>query len=100
MWKFRPVGFELQIRPRSGLALTHAVTVLNAPGTIDSGYRGEIGVLLVNLGPEPYTVKKGQRIAQFVLAPVIQAEFKEVDELSTSERGTGGFGSTQDSPED
>ena len=94
-----PVGFELQIRPRSGLALTHGVTVLNAPGTIDSGYRGEIRVLLVNLSPEPYMVKNGQRIAQFVLAPVIQAEFKEVDELSKSERGTGGFGSTQDSAE-
>ncbi|MDD2665582.1 MAG: dUTP diphosphatase [Methanocellales archaeon] len=87
-------GFELQIRPRSGLSLESGITVLNTPGTIDSGYRGEIKVILINLSSEKYQIKKGQKIAQLVVAPVIHANFKEVEELSESERGTRGFGST------
>jgi dUTP pyrophosphatase len=87
-------GFEVQIRPRSGLAYKHGITVLNSPGTIDSDYRGEIKVLLINLGDEEFEIKKGERIAQAVVAPVIQAEIVEVDELSSTERGSGGFGST------
>ena len=89
-----PAGFELQVRPKSGLALGDGVTVLNSPGTVDSGYRGEIKVILVNLGSRPYRVAAGQKVAQLVLAPVIRAEFAEVGELSPSERGSGGFGST------
>jgi dUTP pyrophosphatase len=89
-----PIGFELQVRPRSGLALKTGVTVLNTPGTIDSGYRGEIKAILINLGSEPYQVTKGQRIAQLVLAPVYPAVFEEVEYLTPSERDTGGFGST------
>jgi dUTP pyrophosphatase len=89
-----PVGFELQVRPRSGLALKNGITVLNTPGTIDSGYRGEIKVILINLGPEAYQVAKGQKIAQLVLAPVYPAIFEDVDQLAPSERDTGGFGST------
>lgn len=89
-----PPDFELQIRPKSGLALEHGITVLNTPGTIDSGYRGEIGVILINLGSEPYQLKKGQKIAQLVAVPVSHADFQEVDELPESDRGTGGFGST------
>jgi dUTP pyrophosphatase len=89
-----PPGFELQVRPRSGLALDHGLTVLNTPGTVDSSYRGEIKVILVNLGNEPYQVRKGERIAQLVVAPVIQGEFREVPVLSETERGAGGFGST------
>jgi dUTP pyrophosphatase len=89
-----PAGFELQIRPKSGLALKNGITVLNTPGTIDSGYRGEIKVILINLGSEPYQIKKGQKIAQLVVVPVGRADFKEVEELSTSDRGIGGFGST------
>jgi dUTP pyrophosphatase len=89
-----PIGFELQIRPKSGLALGNGVTVLNTPGTIDAGYRGEIKVITINLGSEAYPIKKGQKIAQIVVAPVIQADFEEVGELSESKRGTGGFGST------
>ena|SRR5258708_2219319 len=88
------VGFELQVRPKSGLALNSGVTVLNTPGTIDAGYRGEIKVILVNLSAEPYTIKAGQKIAQLVVAPVIYADFVEVDELAESKRGAGGFGST------
>ena len=88
-----PEGFEGQIRPRSGLALKHGVTVLNSPGTIDSDYRGEIGVLLVNLGETPFVVERGMRIAQFVIAPVSRARLVE-GEVPPSDRGTGGFGST------
>ena len=87
-------GYEVQIRPRSGLAFKHGITVLNSPGTIDADYRGEIMVLLINLGDEEFEIKKGERIAQAVIAPVIQAEFVEVDELSITKRGKGGFGST------
>ncbi len=89
-----PPGFEAQIRPRSGLAAKHGVTVLNSPGTIDADYRGEIAVLLINHGPEPFTIKRGERIAQMVIAPVVQARFRVVEVLPDSERGTGGFGST------
>lgn len=89
-----PVGWEIQVRPRSGLALRHGLTVLNAPGTIDSDYRGEIQVILVNLGCEPVLVARGDRIAQLVLAAAPQAEFSEQPTLGRSERGTGGFGST------
>ncbi len=89
-----PAGYELQVRPRSGLALEHGVTVVNAPGTIDSDYRGEIMVLLVNLGASPFTVGPGDRIAQAVLAPVARAEFVAVESLEGSGRAGGGFGST------
>ena len=89
-----PQGFELQVRPKSGLALNHGITVLNTPGTIDCGYRGEIKVILINLSSEPYHIKAGQKIAQLVVVPVAHAEFKEVDELSETSRGEGGFGST------
>ena len=88
-----PEGFEGQIRPRSGLALKHGVTVLNSPGTIDSDYRGEIGVLLVNLGETPFVVERGMRIAQLVIAPVSRARLVE-GEVPPSDRGAGGFGST------
>ena len=87
-------GYEVQIRPRSGLAFKYGVSVLNSPGTIDADYRGEIMVLLINLGNEEFEIKKGDRIAQAVVVPVIQAEFEEVDKLSDTERGKGGFGST------
>lgn len=89
-----PAGYEAQVRPRSGLAAEHGVTVLNAPGTIDSDYRGEIEVLLVNLGQQAFEIGDGQRIAQLVVAPVVQAEWLETDRLSDSQRGTGGFGHT------
>ncbi len=89
-----PMGFELQIRPRSGLALKHGVTVLNTPGTVDAGYRGEIKVILLNLGSVAFQINKGQKIAQLVVAPVAWGKFEEVDELSSSQRGNGGFGST------
>ena len=89
-----PVGFEAQIRPRSGLAARHGVTVLNSPGTIDSDYRGEVCVLLVNLGPELFEIEVGDRIAQLVLAPVTRATLAETDELDQTTRGSGGFGST------
>ena len=89
-----PMGFELQVRPRSGLALKHGVTVLNTPGTVDAGYRGEINVILLNLGAEPFQVTPGMKIAQLVVAPVVRGVFQEVDELSLSQRGSGGFGST------
>ncbi len=89
-----PDGAEAQIRPRSGLAAKHGVTVLNAPGTIDADYRGEIGVILINHGEAPFTVTRGMRIAQMVIAPVSRAAFTLVDELPASGRGTGGFGST------
>jgi dUTP pyrophosphatase len=89
-----PAGFEGQVRPRSGLALRHGVTVVNAPGTIDSDYRGEVLVLLINLGQEPFVIRRGDRIAQLVIAPVVRAEFCPVDDLDASARGEGGFGST------
>lgn len=89
-----PRGYEGQIRPRSGLALRHGVTCLNAPGTIDADYRGEVKVILVNHGDEPFVVRSGERIAQLVIAPVAGAELVEVAELDDTERGGGGFGST------
>jgi dUTP pyrophosphatase len=89
-----PPGYEVQVRPRSGLAHRHGVTLLNTPGTIDSDYRGPLGVILINLGSEPFVVRRGERIAQLVVAPVVQAAFREVDLLAVSERGQGGFGST------
>ncbi|HEX2165277.1 MAG TPA: dUTP diphosphatase, partial [Thermoanaerobaculia bacterium] len=89
-----PRGFEGQVRPRSGLALAHGVTVANAPGTIDSDYRGEVAVILVNLGGEPYTVRRGDRVAQLVIARAEAVEWEEAEELAPSERGAGGFGST------
>jgi len=89
-----PPGHEVQVRPRSGLALKHGVTLVNAPGTIDSDYRGEVGVIMINLGSEPFTVAHGERIAQIVLAPVLRAGFVETDGLDQTERGAGGFGST------
>ena len=89
-----PEGFEAQVRPRSGLALKHGVTVLNSPGTIDSDYRGEIGVLLINLGSEPFEVSRGERIAQLVFAPVTRMTLSRSAKLSDSTRGSGGFGST------
>ncbi len=89
-----PVGFEAQVRPRSGLALKQGVTLVNTPGTIDSDYRGEIGVILINHGQEDVVVIRGMRIAQLVIAPVVQALLVEVDALDPSDRGAGGFGST------
>ncbi len=89
-----PPDAEAQVRPRSGLALKHGVTVLNAPGTIDAGYRGEVGVILANLGQEPFVVEKGMKIAQIVVARVEQAENVEVQDTDATERGAGGFGST------
>ena len=88
-----PIGYEIQVRPKSGLALKHGITVLNSPGTVDAGYRGEIQVIVINLGDEAYTFTKGQKIAQLVLKPVLQANYVE-GELGTSDRGVGGFGST------
>lgn len=92
-----PPGWEGQVRPRSGLALHHGITLPNSPGTIDSDYRGEIGVILLNLGSEPYSIEPGQRIAQLVVAPVEAVEWVEVEDLRESERGAGGFGSTGES---
>jgi dUTP pyrophosphatase len=89
-----PAGFEAQIRPRSGLALRHGVGLLNSPGTIDSDYRGEIKVLLINLGDRPYTVRRAERIAQMVVAPVARAKLHETASLADSPRGPGGFGHT------
>ncbi|MBT3332262.1 MAG: dUTP diphosphatase [Rhodospirillaceae bacterium] len=89
-----PSGYEGQVRPRSGLALKHGVTVLNSPGTVDADYRGEVGVILINHGEVPFTVRRGERIAQLVIAGLVDAVLEEVSELSESERGTGGFGST------
>lgn len=89
-----PVGYELQVRPRSGLAFKHGVTVLNAPGTVDAGYRGEVQVILHNASKRDFTVERGDRIAQAVLAPVSHAAFHFVDSLDDSERGEAGFGST------
>lgn len=89
-----PRGFEIQVRPRSGLAVRHGITLINSPGTIDSDYRGEVKVPLINLGKDPYTVVRGARIAQMVLAPVVRAGFVVVDKLDDTVRGTGGFGHT------
>ena len=89
-----PAGYEAQMRPRSGLALKHGITCLNSPGTIDADYRGELKVILVNLGQEPFTIRRGERIAQIVIAPVTQARWEKVDALPESARGEGGFGST------
>lgn len=89
-----PAGFEAQVRPRSGLALKHGITVLNAPGTINSDYRGEVKVLLINLGSEPFVIERGMRIAQLVIAPAIRVELREKKSLAGSSRGGGGFGST------
>ena len=89
-----PPGSEGQVRPRSGLALRHGVTVLNAPGTIDADYRGEVKVILINHGREPFVIERGMRIAQMVIAPVLQASWVPCAELPSTERGTGGFGST------
>lgn len=89
-----PKGYEMQVRPRSGLALKHGITVPNTPGTIDSDYRGELKVILINHGTAPFVIRRGDRIAQLVLAPVAQAVWDEVAELDVTERGEGGFGST------
>ncbi len=89
-----PAGFEGQVRPRSGLAFRHGVTVVNAPGTIDADYRGEVCVLLINLGHEPFTIERGERIAQLVVAPVSATTLIPVEQLESTARGTGGFGST------
>ncbi|MGQ0532060.1 MAG: dUTP diphosphatase [Caulobacteraceae bacterium] len=89
-----PAGYEAQVRPRSGLALKHGVTCLNTPGTIDADYRGEVKVILINLGQEPFAIKRGERIAQLVIAPVTQAQWNVVAVLPGSARGAGGFGST------
>jgi dUTP pyrophosphatase len=89
-----PEGYEVQVRPRSGLAAKNGVTVLNTPGTIDSDYRGEIKVILINLGDADFTINSGDRIAQMIIAPVTQAKFTITESLSETERGTGGFGST------
>jgi dUTP pyrophosphatase len=89
-----PAGYEVQVRPRSGLAFKHGVTVLNAPGTVDADYRGEVGVLLINHGPAAFTIRRGERIAQMIIAPVGQAELITVAVLPDTSRGNGGFGST------
>ena len=89
-----PDGYEAQIRPRSGLALKHGISLVNSPGTIDADYRGEIGIIIINHGAEPFTIERGMRIAQMVIAPYARVQFSEVFELPTSTRGAGGFGST------
>ncbi len=89
-----PLGFEVQIRPRSGLALKHGVTLVNAPGTIDSDYRGEVGMILINFGVDPFRITHGERVAQMVFTQVTRCEIAEVNSLTTTERGAGGFGST------
>jgi dUTP pyrophosphatase len=89
-----PSGYEAQLRPRSGLAAKHGVTVLNAPGTVDADYRGEVSVLLINHGDAPFAIRRGERIAQMVIAPVAQAQLVAVTALSTTDRGSGGYGST------
>ena len=89
-----PFGYEMQVRPRSGLAFKHGITCLNTPGTIDSDYRGEIKVLLINLGQESFTIKRGERIAQLLLAPVIQGHWQPVESLDDTDRGASGYGST------
>lgn len=89
-----PIGFEFQVRPRSGLALKHGIAVLNSPGTVDADYRGEIQIILANLGPAPFTIERGARIAQLVLARVELFQWRQVEELPPTERGAGGFGHT------
>lgn len=89
-----PPGFEIQVRPRSGLALRHGISVPNAPGTVDADYRGEVKVILINHGAEPFAIRRGDRIAQLVLAPVVRAVWEDVDQLEETARGAGGFGST------
>jgi dUTP pyrophosphatase len=89
-----PAGYEAQVRPRSGLALKHGVTVLNSPGTIDADYRGEVGVILINHGDAPFTIRRGDRIAQMVVAPVVQVAWQSTETLDETARGSGGFGST------
>lgn len=89
-----PSGYEAQVRPRSGLAIKNGITCLNSPGTIDADYRGEVGVILINHGTEPFEITRGMRIAQLVIAPSYIAEWKEVEDLEATERGSGGFGST------
>ena len=89
-----PAGYEIQVRPRSGLALKHGITLPNTPGTIDSDYRGELKIIMINLGAAPFAIQRGDRIAQLVLAPVVQASWLEVTELDETVRGEGGFGST------
>lgn len=89
-----PVGYEAQVRPRSGLAYKHGITVLNAPGTIDADYRGEVGVILINHGKEPFVIQDGERVAQLVIAKHERVEWQPVEELQNTQRGTGGFGST------
>ncbi len=89
-----PEGYEAQIRPRSGLALRHGIALPNSPGTIDADYRGEIGIIMINTGSEPFTVERGMRVAQMVVAPVTRVDWQEVDALPDTERGAGGFGST------
>jgi len=89
-----PPGFEGQVRPRSGLAFKHGVTCLNTPGTIDADYRGEVKVILINHGPEDFTIRRGERIGQLIVAPVVQAQWREVETLDDTVRGAGGFGST------
>lgn len=89
-----PAGYEMQVRPRSGLAFKHGLTLVNTPGTIDSDYRGPLGVLMVNLGSAPVTIAHGERIAQLIVAPVVQAGFELAEDLSDTDRGAGGFGST------
>lgn len=89
-----PAGYEAQIRPRSGLALRHGITMVNTPGTIDADYRGEIGLIMINLGPAPFTINRGDRVAQMVINQVARATFTEVQELAETDRSSGGFGST------
>lgn len=94
-----PEGYEAQVRPRSGLALKNGVTVLNSPGTVDADYRGEVGVILINLGQEPYVISRGSRIAQMVIAPCLQGQWQVSENLEASARGAGGFGSTGTGPQ-
>lgn len=89
-----PLGYEVQIRPRSGLALKHGVGLVNSPGTIDSDYRGEVGIIMTNWGPEPFAIKRGDRIAQMIISRVFQADLVETDDLDDTSRGQGGFGHT------
>jgi dUTP pyrophosphatase len=89
-----PAGFEGQVRPRSGLSIRHGVTCLNSPGTVDADYRGEVRVILINLGPEDFVIRRGERIAQLLISPVSQASWREVESLDDTARGAGGFGST------
>jgi dUTP pyrophosphatase len=93
-----PAGYEAQVRPRSGLALRHGISLVNTPGTIDADYRGEVGIILINHGKEPFTVEPGERIAQLVFARFERAQFQEVEELGATERGSGGFGHTGTKP--